>query len=136
MNELAKKPATDAIETALLGGDLSKLTTEERGNYYNAVCTSLQLNPLTRPFEYITLNGKLTRHYYAVREAAQVPLIRLHDHRHTCATLLLAQGCTLNEVKQVLGHSQIGITANIYGHWAEQIADDAARAAERGLFGA
>lgn len=78
----------------------------------------------------------LTRHYYDVREAARVPLIRLHDHRHTCATLLLAQGCTLNEVKQVLGHSQIGITANIYGHWAEQIADDAAAAAERGLFGA
>jgi hypothetical protein len=66
MNELAKKTPIDAIETALLGGDLSKLTAEERGNYYNSVCTSLQLNPLTRPFEYITLNGKLT--LYARRD--------------------------------------------------------------------
>lgn len=47
-------------EKALLGGDLTKLTSSERLSYYNSVCTSLGLNPLTRPFEYIMLNGKLT----------------------------------------------------------------------------
>ena len=47
-------------ETALLGGDLSKLTVSERLSYYNGICTSLGLNPLTRPFEYIVLNNKLT----------------------------------------------------------------------------
>lgn len=50
----------EAIEAALIGGDLSRLKTEERVAYYNAVCKSLDLNPLTRPFEYIILNGKLT----------------------------------------------------------------------------
>jgi hypothetical protein len=48
------------IETVLVGGDLSKLTAEERLSYYKAVCQSVGLNPLTKPFEYITLNGKLT----------------------------------------------------------------------------
>jgi hypothetical protein len=48
-----------SVEKALVGGDLAKLTTEERLSYYKAVCESVGLNPLTRPFEYITLNGKL-----------------------------------------------------------------------------
>lgn len=47
-------------EKVLLGGDLSQLTPAERLTYYNAVCNSLSLNPLTRPFEYLALNGKLT----------------------------------------------------------------------------
>lgn len=59
--ELAVAPISmDLQEKALLGGDLSKLSSAERLSYYNSVCTSLGLNPLTRPFEYITLNGKLT----------------------------------------------------------------------------
>jgi hypothetical protein len=47
------------IERVLLGGDLSKLTPEQRLSYYNQMCSSLGLNPLTKPFEYIQLNGKL-----------------------------------------------------------------------------
>jgi len=47
-------------EKVLLGGDLARLTPGERLAYYNAVCTSIGLNPLTRPFEYLALNGKLT----------------------------------------------------------------------------
>lgn len=47
-------------EKVLLGGDLSVLTPTERLSYYNAVCASVGLNPLTRPFEYLALNGKLT----------------------------------------------------------------------------
>jgi hypothetical protein len=50
----------DLQEKALLGGDLSKLSSSERLSFYNSVCNSLGLNPLTRPFEYIQLNGKLT----------------------------------------------------------------------------
>lgn len=47
-------------EKALIGGNLADLSPSERLNYYGAICESLGLNPLTRPFEYITLNGKLT----------------------------------------------------------------------------
>lgn len=52
--------SNDIIEKVLITGDLSKLSPEHRVNYYQHVCTSLGLNPLTKPFEYITLNGKLT----------------------------------------------------------------------------
>lgn len=46
-------------EKVLLGGDLAQLTPQERLAYYNAVCTSIGLNPLTRPFEYLILNEKM-----------------------------------------------------------------------------
>lgn len=53
------------IEQVLIKGDLSSLTSEQRSNYYLKVCESVGLNMLTKPFEYITLNGKLT--FYALR---------------------------------------------------------------------
>ena len=48
------------IEQVLISGDLNRLTPEQRNIYYKGVCESLGLNPLTRPFDYIVLNGKLT----------------------------------------------------------------------------
>jgi len=50
----------ELLERVLVTGDLSKLTSAERLVYYRAVCESVHLNPLTRPFDYITLSGKLT----------------------------------------------------------------------------
>lgn len=55
------------LESTLIQGDLSKLTTEERASYYLQVCNSLGLNHLTKPFDYIPLGGKLT--LYAKRDA-------------------------------------------------------------------
>lgn len=55
------------MERVVIAGDLSKLTPTERVSYYQATCESLGLNPLTKPFEYISLNGKLT--LYATRTA-------------------------------------------------------------------
>lgn len=55
------------VERMLVAGDLSKLSPADRVRYYVETCRSLGLNPLTRPFEYITLNGKLT--LYAKRDA-------------------------------------------------------------------
>lgn len=57
------------VERVLLDGDLGKLTPAQRVSYYTRVCDSVGLNPLTRPFEYIVLNGKLT--LYARREASE-----------------------------------------------------------------
>ena len=58
-----------AIEQALVGGDLSRLPVDQRIEYYNAVCTSLGLNPLTKPFAYISLNGKLV--LYALKDCTE-----------------------------------------------------------------
>jgi len=48
------------MESVLMLGDLGKLRPEQRVEYYGAVCKSVGLNPLTKPFDYIVLNGKLT----------------------------------------------------------------------------
>jgi hypothetical protein len=64
-----KVPAQgDIMESVIAKGDLAKLTPDERVRYYNEVCRSMGLNPLTQPFSYITLNGKLT--LYATRACA------------------------------------------------------------------
>lgn len=57
------------IEQVLLGGDLSKLSSEQRTAYYNRVCESLGLNPLTQPFAYLRLNGKDV--LYAKKDATE-----------------------------------------------------------------
>lgn len=59
----------DAVELALIQGDLSKLTPAERLAYYRAVCESLKLNPYTKPFAYITLNNKLV--LYALKDCTE-----------------------------------------------------------------
>jgi len=62
-NEITKSETqidSNTMEAVLLGGDLSKLNPQQRLSYYKNVCESLGLNPLTRPFEYIMLNGKVT----------------------------------------------------------------------------
>jgi hypothetical protein len=55
------------IESVIVKGDLAKLSPEERTRYYSEVCRSVGLNPLTKPFEYLQLNGKLT--LYARKDA-------------------------------------------------------------------
>jgi integrase len=49
-------------------------------------------------------------------EQASVPYFRSYDLRHTCATLLLYEGRTLNEVAEHLGHADPGFTARTYAH--------------------
>lgn len=60
--------STSAIESVIVRGDLSKLNEGQRTEYYVRLCHSLGLNPLTKPFEYLTLNGKLV--LYALRACA------------------------------------------------------------------
>ena len=64
--EATPTPAT--LNDVLIRGDLSKLTEAQRTDYYMRVCQSLGLNPLTKPFDYLTLSGKLV--LYAKRDAA------------------------------------------------------------------
>lgn len=60
--------------------------------------------------DYITSKfSKLLKKY-------NLPHIRFHDLRHSCASLLIANGFTLKDVQEWLGHSDFRITANIYAH--------------------
>jgi hypothetical protein len=62
MSELPKKTNTTsgAIEKAVIRNDLQSLTEIERIQYNFAACRSLGLNPLTRPFDYIIQDGKMS----------------------------------------------------------------------------
>lgn len=46
--------------------------------------------------------------------AADLPPIRFHDLRHTAASLMLASGSDMKTVSEILGHSDLSLTANIY----------------------
>lgn len=70
-----RNEAATAVEQVLIGGDLSRLTPEHRLTYYRAVCESVGLNPLTKPFDYLTLSGRMV--LYAKRDATD-QLRRLH----------------------------------------------------------
>lgn len=56
----------------------------------------------------------LRRSWYPLLEGAGLPRIRFHDLRHTCATLLVADGVPIPVVSLLLGHSLPSTTANIY----------------------
>lgn len=74
-NDLMVRTDSAMIEKVVVGGDLSPLTPTERLSYYYAVCESIGLNPLTKPFDYIRLNNKLV--LYAKRDATD----QLRDKR-------------------------------------------------------
>lgn len=90
--------AMGAIETALIGGDLSKLSESDRVAYYGRVCESIGLNPLTKPFEYMRLNGKLM--LYAKKDCAD-QLRSLRGVSITNATTRIEDGLAIVEVAAV-----------------------------------
>lgn len=61
--------SAEILSQVIIQGDLSKLTSLEKTKYYKNVCESVGLNPLTKPFEYITLQGKQT--LYALKGATE-----------------------------------------------------------------
>jgi integrase len=60
---------------------------------------------------------------------------RLHDARHTAATLLMQQGVPARVAMQILGHSQISLTLGTYSHVVPELAEDAAERMGQALWG-
>ena len=58
----------------------------------------------------------LTRKFKSILKKYDMPMIRLHDLRHSCASILLESGHNLKDVQQWLGHADIQTTGNVYGH--------------------
>lgn len=54
-------------------------------------------------------------------------VIRFHDLRHSCASLLLKEGVPMKQIQEWLGHSDISTTANIYAHLDSQSKNLSAR---------
>ena len=60
--------------------------------------------------------GYITQHFQIVLAKNNLRKIRFHDLRHSCASLLLANGVGMKEIQEWLGHSDFSTTANIYAH--------------------
>jgi len=91
---------------------MERLVAGSRWQETGYVFTTLRGSPLDA--------ATVTRAFQRALERAGLPHSRFHDLRHTAATFLLAQGFTLEDVKNLLGHSSITLTSNTYGHVLEQ----------------
>ncbi len=57
-----------------------------------------------------------TRHFKEVVKKYKLRPLRFHDLRHSCASLLLANGVSMKAIQDWLGHSTFNVTANFYSH--------------------
>ncbi len=73
------------------------------------------------------------RSFKPILERAGLPNIRLHDLRHTCATLLLSRGVHPKFVQELLGHATISITLDTYSHVLPSMSGETASAMESAL---
>ncbi len=72
----------------------------------------IYVNDLGEPYQ----PNFVSQHFRALLEKNQLRVIRFHDLRHTCASLLLKNGVSMKEIQEWLGHSNFSTTANIYAH--------------------
>jgi integrase len=73
----------------------------------------------------------LTRKFQRILKCADLPHIRFHDLRHTCATLMLCEGVHIKIVQELLGHADVTITLNTYSHVLPGMGGEAAGAMDR-----
>jgi integrase len=59
----------------------------------------------------------VNRYFKPLLRRVELPNVRWHDLRHTCATLLLSRGTHPKYVQHLLGHASIQLTLDRYSHW-------------------
>ena len=69
---------------------------------------------------------KILKEFNALVVAAQLPKQRFHDLRHACISLLGAQGVPLKVIAEIVGHSDVRLTQNVYQHVYQEAKTDAA----------
>jgi len=69
--------------------------------------------------------------FWPLLERAGLPHMRFHDLRHSCASLMLAEGVHPKVVQEMLGHSSISVTLDIYSHVLPSMQADAAEKMDR-----
>jgi integrase len=70
----------------------------------------------------------VSRHFKSLARAAGLPPIKLHEARHTAATLRLEAGVDIRVVSEQMGHSNTHITQNLYQHVRRHVLDSATEA--------
>jgi len=92
---------------------------------WGLVVTSHMGKPLSKS----TLRGNFRR----LLRAAGLPVLRIHDLRHSCASILLGEGVAAQTVANFLGHSEVKTTLNIYSHVGKSQTKEAATTMDRTL---
>jgi integrase len=77
----------------------------------------------------------VTKHFQRLVKATGLPHMRFHDLRHSCATLLLVQQVPMKFVQELLGHSTMKMTSDLYSHIVPEIRRETASAMDRALGG-
>ena len=62
----------------------------------------------------------LSKKFRSICKELGLPKIRFHDLRHSVATILLEKGFNIKQVSEILGHSNISTTSNIYMHVSKE----------------
>jgi integrase len=70
--------------------------------------------------------GRIHLNFQSALRKAGLPRVRIHDLRHTAATLMREQGVDIEVVQRKLGHSSISVTVDVYGHVSDKRYRDAA----------
>lgn len=105
-------PLTDEVRSILLS---AKAAAQENRRLFGVSyhqCDYVFTWPDGRPIS----PDYVTEKFSALLKKHGLPHIRFHELRHSCASLLLNNGFGLKDVQEWLGHSDIKMTANIYGH--------------------
>jgi integrase len=63
------------------------------------------------------------------------PKMRLHDLRHSAVAILLAQGVNIKAISELLGHSSVAFTLQVYGHLLEGVKTETAAKMNAALSG-
>lgn len=87
--------------------------------------------PNGRPIEFT----RDYKNWLALLERADVPEARLHDARHTAATILLEMGVNVKIVSEMLGHATTSFTQQRYQHLVPELVEDAANRMSDALWG-
>ena len=119
-------PLVGPIETLLLNE-------KARQQQNHRLCSTCYCTEFS---DYIFLNdiGELikpdfvSKHFAFIVQKHNLKKLRFHDLRHSCASLLFANGVSMKEIQAWLGHSTLGTTANIYTHMDEDKKLDSANA--------
>lgn len=94
-------------------------------NYEEYICVDA-VGELIKP-------NYVTDHFAVILKQNGLRKIRFHDLRHSCASLLLANGVQMMLIQEWLGHSDISTTSNVYSHVDSESKKLSARAIERAL---
>ena len=107
-------PLIEVIEKDLLE---HKQTIEKNmkmyGNSYNKEYLDYVF---VNEFGGLILPNFLTKSMQDIIKANKLKKIRLHDLRHSCASLLLASGVQMKQIQEWLGHANFNTTADVYSH--------------------